>query len=146
MKKLSENTNQLWVGPIVSVLVTVLGFITETDILTFLGSGAGIATIVPIIIEYIKANVWDWSGKKFLKYPVSRWATWVLSFLLCGIAYQLGAIQTFGLLYGIIYALLVGGAANRYYHWSDIEFILAIWAGRTEKAQKLREEAEAEKE
>jgi hypothetical protein len=144
-KTLSENTNKLWLMPILSVIAVFMGIGTGSDLLALLGSGAGIATIVPVFVEFLKAKVWNFSGLKFWKYPVSRWFTWAISFVLCYVAYELGTIQKFSLTYGIFYAILTGLAANRYFHWSDIEFLLALATGREDKVATIKALREAEK-
>ena len=146
MKTLSENTNKLWLMPVLTILAALTGYGTGNDWLLLLGTGGGIATLVPVLVELIKSKLWDFSGKTFLRYPVSRWATWVLSFMLCFLAYQINVIENFNLWYGIFYALLTGLVANRYFHWSDIEFLLALFAGRTEKVEKMKALVEAENE
>jgi hypothetical protein len=145
MKTLSENTNKLWLMPILTIIAAVVGYGTGQDWLRLLGTGGGIATIVPILVEFIKAKVWDFSGKTWLfKYPTSRWVTWGLCFILCAVSFWVGLIEKFNLFYGVVYTILTGLAANRYFHWSEIEWLLALLTGRDDKVALLKDKFLAE--
>lgn len=143
---MKKELRDLLLLPFLGVIAAITGIYTGERWLELIGTGAGISTLVPIIVEWAKVQ-WNFAGKTWLfGYPTSRWVTWLFSFIFVYVAYWLEIFEAMGWIKAGVYALGVGLVANRYFHWSHIELFLAILFNREEKVAKLRAIEEAENE
>ncbi len=104
-----------------------------------MASLAGIATLVPIIVEAAKVQ-WDLADKDILGMRVARWLSWLLSLALVYLSHLVGwAFADFGTLWLLMYGIGAGLVSNGYFTMEQVQMFLALLTGNQAKVQKLSE-------
>jgi hypothetical protein len=127
---------KLLIPPVAAFLVA--GIADAGTFVEKMASFAGIATLVPIIVEALKVQ-WNFADKVFWGMKVSRWVSWLLSLALVYISHAIGwAFVDFGGLGLLIYGIGAGLVSNGYFTIEQVQLFLAILTGNTTKLNKLQ--------
>ena len=133
-----KNTKE-WIRLALPVAVSLfLGIVTQNQFIEGLATLAGIVTLVPIFVEWAKTQ-WNLSGKKWLfGWAASRWISWLLSIgfvvLSWAVGFGFGAMPWYK---ALTFGVGAGLVSNGYFTLEQIQTMLAIVFGRTDKLQTL---------
>jgi hypothetical protein len=124
-------------------IAAIVGGITASQFVEWMATTMGIATLVPILVEFIKTN-WDITGKIwkvwFVKAKAARWITWGLCLVGILLSYSVGwGFQNVDVLSLLGNVLIAGFFANGYYKYDWVQRALAVLTNNIEKLKELTE-------
>lgn len=125
---------KLLLPPVVAFLVA--GVADPGTFIERMGTLGGIATLVPIFVEFFKVH-WRFKDKSFLGMKVARWFSWIFAFVLVYISSVTGwAYEGFGTLRLLFYGIGAGLISNGYFSSEQVKLMLAIIIGAIEDKEK----------
>ena len=116
----------------------IAGISSAESFLESLSSFAGIATLVPIVVEALKTR-YTLSGKQWAGMPASRLLSWMLSLALVYTSWLLGwSFSDMSWIWAGIYGIGAGLVSNRYFSLEQVQWLLALLTSNQEKLVKLK--------
>ncbi len=127
---------KLLLPPLAAFYIT--GIASADSFLESLSSFAGIATLVPIVVEALKVR-YALSGKQWAGMPASRLLSWILSLLLVYSSWLIGwSFSEMSWIWAGIYGIGAGLVSNRYFSLEQVQWLLALLTSNQDKLIKLK--------